>query len=187
MKVTQEKLPASQVGLEIEISPETSKQTYEQVIQKIARTANIPGFRKGKVPRQVLLQRFGSAYIKATALEEIIQTGVKQAIEQEKVQAIGNYQLRSSFDELVTQFAPGEALTFSAAVDVRPEVVLHQYTGLTVQAEEIKPDLSQVDKNLNERRSERATLLPVEGRAALAGDIAIVDFSGRWAGEADAE
>lgn len=179
MKVTQEKLPASQIGLEIEISPEISKQTYEQTIQKISRTANIPGFRKGKVPRQVLLQRFGSAYIKATALEEMIQSSLTQAIEQEKLAAIGSPQLRSSFDELVQQYAPGESLTFSATVDVQPEVVLHQYTGLTVQAEEVKPDLSQVDQTLESRRSERATLLPVEGRAAQMGDVAIVDFEGR--------
>ncbi len=59
MKVTQEKLPASQIGLEIEVPSEKSKQAYEQVIKQFAREINIPGFRKGKVPRQVLLQRIG--------------------------------------------------------------------------------------------------------------------------------
>ncbi len=60
MKVTQEKLPASQIGLEIEITPEITKQTYEQVIKNLASTANISGFRKGKVPRPILLQRLGT-------------------------------------------------------------------------------------------------------------------------------
>ena len=137
MKVTQEKLPASQIGLEIEITPEMSQKAYEQVIQKFTRTANIPGFRKGKVPRQVLVQRFGSMQLKATALEELIDETLKQAIEQEKIDALGNFQLRSSFEELVSQFAPGSALTFSASVDVQPEVALQQYTDFQLQAEEI--------------------------------------------------
>src|SRR5579883_724114 len=146
MKVTQEKLPASQIGLEIEITPEMSKQAYEQVIQKFTRSANIPGFRKGKVPRQVLIQRFGSVQLKATALEELIDDSLKQALEQEKIDALGNFQLRSSFDELVSQFQPGSALTFSASVDVQPDVVLNEYTGFQLQAEEIKPDPERVDQ-----------------------------------------
>ena len=83
MKVTQEQLPESQVGLEIEIPPEISKKTYEEVLRKYMRTAHIPGFRKGKVPRQVLIQRFGRTQLKGAVLEELLQNSVKQAIEQE--------------------------------------------------------------------------------------------------------
>ena len=186
MKVTQEKLPASQVGLEIEITPEMSKKAYEHVIQTFTRSANIPGFRKGKIPRQVLIQRFGSSRIKAAAVEELIQDSVKQAVEQEDIDAIGNFQLRSSFDELVNQFEPGAPLTFSAAVDVPPEVKLNQYTGFNLQAEEVKYDPAQVDKVLEERRAELGTLIPVEGRPAQLGDVAVVDFIGRLVNE-DAE
>ncbi|MBW4470979.1 MAG: trigger factor [Stenomitos rutilans HA7619-LM2] len=178
MKVTQEKLPASQIGLEIEITPEMSQKAYEQVIQKFTRSANIPGFRKGKVPRQVLIQRFGSVQLKATALEELIDETLKQAIEQEKIDALGNYQLRSSFEDLVSQFVPGAALTFSASVDVQPEVTLAQYTEFQLQAEEIKPDLEQVDKVLQQYQEQTATLIPVEGRAAQLGDVTIVDYKG---------
>lgn len=183
MKVTQEKLPASQIGLEIEISPEMSKKAFEQVIQEFTRSANIPGFRKGKVPRQVLLQRFGSSRVKAAALEDLIQKGIQQALEQEKIEAIGNYQLRSSFDELVSQFEPGAAITFSAAVDVQPEVNLKQYTGFNLKAEQATYDASRVDEMLEERRKELATLIPVEGRSAQMGDVAVVDFSGRIVAE----
>ncbi|MBE9226083.1 trigger factor [Phormidium sp. LEGE 05292] len=183
MKVTQEKLPASQIGLEIEIPPEMSKKAYEQVIQDLARTANIPGFRKGKVPRQILMQRFGTARLKAAALEDVIRDGVQQAVKQENINAIGEFYLNTSQEELVQNFNPGEALTISVKVDVPPEVKLNQYTGLDVKAEEVKYDPEQVDRFLAERQKENATLIPVEGRVAQKGDVAVVDFKGRIVSE----
>ncbi|MEH2144949.1 trigger factor [Nostoc sp.] len=178
MKVTQERLPASQIGLEIEITPEITKQTYEQVIKNLASTANIPGFRKGKVPRPILLQRLGTTRIKVAALEELIQDGIEQAVKQEAIPAIGQPQLRSSFEDLIKNYEPGKPLTISAAVDVEPEVNLVQYTDLLFQAEEVKYDPERVDNSLNKEREELATLIPVEGRAAQIGDIAVVDFKG---------
>lgn len=178
MKVTQEKLPASQIGLEIEITPEITKQTYEQVIKNLASTANIPGFRKGKVPRQILLQRLGTNRIKAAALEELIQDGIEKAVKQEEIPAIGQPQLRSSFDELINNYQPGQPLTFSAAVDVEPEIQIAQYTGLAAKAEEVKYDSARVDEVLDKERQQLATLIPVEGRAAQIGDVAVLDFKG---------
>ncbi|WP_088239561.1 trigger factor [Calothrix rhizosoleniae] len=178
MKVTQEKLPASQIGLEIEIAPEMTKQTYEQVIKKLATSVNIPGFRKGKVPRPILIQRLGTTRIKAAALEELLQDGIEKAIKQEDLAAIGQPQLRSDFEELIQNYEPGKPLTFSAAVDVPPEVNLLQYTGLSVQAEEVKYDPEKVADTLDRERQQMATLIPVEGRAAKLGDQAIMDFKG---------
>lgn len=187
MKVTQEKLPASQIGLEIEITPEMSSKAYEKALQEFTRNANIPGFRKGKVPRQVLLQRFGSSRIKATVVEDLIQDSLKKAVETEKIQTMGQFSLQSSFDELVEQFEPGSPLTFAAAIDVPPEVKLGEYTGLTVKAEEVKYDPSKVDEVLENYRKRAATLVPVEGRVAEQGDMAIVDFSGRFAESPEGE
>ncbi|AVH70313.1 trigger factor [Nostoc sp. 'Lobaria pulmonaria (5183) cyanobiont'] len=181
MKVTQEKLPASQIGLEIEITPEITKQTYEQVIKNLASTANIPGFRKGKVPRPILLQRLGTTRIKAAALEELIQDGIEQAVKQEAIPAIGQPQLRSSFEDLINNYEPGKPLTISAAVDVEPEVNLVQYTDFQAKAEEVKLDPERVENTLDKERQELATLIPVEGRAAQIGDIAVVDFKGSFA------
>ncbi|MGA9381581.1 MAG: trigger factor [Phormidium sp.] len=187
MKVTQEKLPASQIGLEIEIPPEMSKKAYEQVLQDLTRTANIPGFRKGKVPRQILLQRFGTARLKAATLEDLIRDGVQQAVKQEQINAIGEFYLSTSQEELAENFEPGKPLTFSVKVDVPPEVKLNQYTGLSIKAEEVKYDPEQVERFLTERRQENATLIPVEGRVAESGDVAVVDFKGRIVGEGEAE
>lgn len=178
MKVTQEKLPASQIGLEIEITPEITKQKYEQAIRKLTNTVNIPGFRKGKVPRQILIQRIGNLRVKATALEEMLQEGIDQAIQQEAITALGQPQLRSSFDDLMISYEPGQPLTFTAAVDVLPEIKLNQYTGLEAKAEEVKYDPTQVDTVIEAQREKLATLVPVEGRAAQIGDMAVIDFKG---------
>lgn len=183
MKVTQEKLPQSQIGIEIEIPPETSSKAYNKVIQEFSRSNRIPGFRPGKVPRQVLLQRLGVSRVKATVLEEIIQDSLKKAIEQENIEALGNFQLQSDFDELVSQFEPGKALTFSATVDVHPEITVSQYNGLQARAEEIKYDTADIEKFLEERRQEQGTLIPVEGRPAALGDLVVVDYSGHFPGE----
>jgi trigger factor len=180
LKVTQEKLPGSQIGLEIEISPERSRQAYEQTVTHFMKSAQIPGFRRGKVPRQVVLQRFGSMQLKATALEELVEKTFKEAIEQEEIAALGNFQLRSSFDELLAQFEPGSTMTYSASIDVPPKASLKRYTQFQVTAEEVKPDLAQVDRVIDEQRASRSTLIPIEGRAAEAGDIAVIDFSGQY-------
>jgi len=179
MKVIQEVLPDSQVGLEIEIPAEMSQKTYDKVLQQMMRTINIPGFRKGKVPKPVFLQRIGIPQFKAAVLEELVQSAVDQAIKQEEIDAIGNYQLKSDFDALLSQYEPTQGLTLQISVDVPPRVTLKQYKDLTVQAEEILPDLEQVDKTLERYQSNLATLIPVEDRPSKMGDMAVIDFVGK--------
>ncbi len=187
MKVTQEKLPDSQIGLEIEITAETAKKAYETKVKTLARTANIPGFRKGKVPRPILLQRLGTRYIKATTLEELLENSLKKAIDQESIQAIGNYTLRSSLDDLVDKFQLGEPFTFLAAVDVPPTVELGDYQTLSIKAEETVYDPQQLEDWLKERQEKLATLVPIEDRPAQMGDIAIVDYKGVSTPEGEGE
>ena len=187
MKVTQEKLPASQISLEIEISPEMSKNAYEQIIKKYIRSANIPGFRKGKVPRNILIQRLGKNYIKAMALDDLINNCLEKAREQESIKAIGQFELKTEFEELVKDFEPGKEMAFSAKVDIEPEAKVEDYKGFLVQAEEAKYDSALVDEFLEERRSRMGTLIPIEGRAAEMGDVAIVDFVGIIPSETEGE
>ncbi len=178
MKVTQEKLPASQVGLDIEISPEISKKAYEKVINQYARSANIPGFRKGKVPRHILVQRLGPSRIKAAALDDLMQEYFPKIVEEEKIPAIGSFEVIGNIEELIEQYEPGQPLTIKAAVDVEPEVKLNKYQDFQVQAEEVKFDPQQVDEILERERVKMATLVPVENRPAQKGDTAYVDFKG---------
>ncbi len=180
IKVNQEKLPGSQISLEVAISPDRSHQAYEQVIKKYMRSAQIPGFRKGKVPRQVVLQRFGTEHLKAIVLEDLVQKVLEEAIQQEDIPVLGNLQLQSSFEELVGLFQPGSELTFVASADVPPDVTVEKFQGFAVEAEEVLFDPQRVEQTLSEQQNVRATLVPVEGRAAAHGDVVLIDFAGRF-------
>ena len=179
MKVTQEKLPDSQIGLEIELSGETSRNTYEKVVRDLARSSNIPGFRKGKVPRPILMQRIGKERIKGAVIEQLIQTGIKDAIKQESIEALGNYQLKSEFDNLIDSFQPGQPFVFSATLDVPPTVELGDYHNLSVKAEESVYEPQTLEDYLEENRAKHADLVPIEDRPAAMGDVAILDFAGK--------
>ncbi len=181
MKVTQEKLEHSRIGLQIEVTGDQTTKYYERAIKNLTVNANIPGFRKGKIPRQVVLQRMGQTQVKAMALEALLEPSINEAIKQEAVPAIGNYQITSNFDELLQNFVPGQTLTFGATVDVPPAVTLGTYTGLAVKAEEIVYEPAQVEDFIDRQRREKATIIPVVGRAARLEDIAVVDYNGKLA------
>ena len=185
MKVTQERLPESKVALNIEIAPEASRNAYEKMVQNLSRSSNIPGFRKGKVPRQVLLQRIGNQRIKAAALEELIQKSLKDAIEQESIEALGQPDLRSNFEELLEQYNPGDVVSFSVAVDVPPTLELKDYNNLNVKAEEIAYQPEKVDDFIKQQQEQKADLVPVEDRTAQMGDVAFVDFKGTLRAEGE--
>ncbi|TAD78723.1 MAG: trigger factor [Oscillatoriales cyanobacterium] len=183
MKVTQEKLSASQVSLTIEVPADLSAKVYEDTITKYAKSATFPGFRKGKVPRAMVIQRIGSAALKAASLDELVEAGVKAAIKQEKIEPAGQAQITSSEEELFTQFEPGQTLTFQVKLDVVPDIELPTYTGLTIQAERVDPDPERVDRILEQQQESSADLIPVEGRPAQLGDAVVIDYKGTLTSE----
>jgi trigger factor len=180
MKVTQEKRPNSQIGLNIEVDEASTQLVYDKMVQKLMRTARIPGFRPGKAPRPIVLQYLGKDYIKAEALKEVIQRNLEQAQNQVSVPAIGEYELTDRFEALYTQFEPGKSLSFQAAVDVEPEVTLREgYNNLSIKYAEVLYDPTRVEATLEDYRKRKATLVPAAERPAQIGDIAIMDFSGK--------
>ncbi len=180
MKVTQEKRPNSQIGLNIEVDEASTQLVYDKMVQKLMRTARIPGFRPGKAPRPIVLQYLGKDYIKAEALKEVIQRNLEQAQNQVSIPAIGEYELTDRFEALYTQFEPGKSLSFQAAVDVEPEVTLREgYNNLSIKYAEVSYDPTRIETTLEDYRKRKATLIPAAERPAQIGDIAIMDFSGK--------
>ncbi len=180
LNVTQEKIPQSQIRLKIEIPGTKSQSIYEDVVKTLSKTVNIPGFRKGKIPRHVLLQRLGKEALKGSALEKLVQTFTEQAIAQESITALGNFELELEFDQLIKEFEPGQDFIFNITVDIPPEIKIGDYSNLQIKAEEVIFDAQKVDSYLEEQRLKEATLVPVEGRPAVMGDVAIIDYQGRF-------
>jgi trigger factor len=185
MKVTQEKLPQSQVQLEIEVPGEKSQQIHEKVVKSLIQNVKLPGFRQGKIPQKILLQRLGESKIKANTLEQLLQDSLRDAMLQEKLVPIGEYELISTMDELLASFTPGQPLVFKVKFDVPPEVTIAEYKGLKIKVEELIVEDSDVDEFLEEKRREHAPLVPVEDRAVQMGDVVIIDYIGYLEGETE--
>lgn len=179
MKVTQEKLPGSQVNLSIELPANLTQSAYEQVLQKLSKQVRISGFRPGKVPRKILIQQLGMPMIKARAVEALLEQNVSKAFREADVRPIGQYDVNPGFDDLVGSFEPNQPFSFSVIVDVVPSITLGEYKGFTVQAESVPYDPSQVDNLIAHYRKQASTLLPVEEpRPAKIGDVAVLDYAG---------
>jgi trigger factor len=154
--------------------------SYEEAIKSLSRSINLPGFRKGKVPRSVLVQQLGGVRIKATALEKLIDSAWRDAIKQESLEPISQPDLSSGFDGLLESFNPGDELTFTLEADVAPTPKLKSTKGLKAEYEAVVYDASRVDSMIEDSRKQLATVVPVEGRAAEKGDIAVLGFKGTY-------
>jgi trigger factor len=177
MKVTVEKLPASQVSFDIEIEGEKSQAIYDRTVKQLSKSINVPGFRKGKAPRELMLRQIGKEKLKANVLEELLQTTLNDlAKEHTDIHAIGSFDLGTSFEDLFVTFVIGTPLEFKAIIDVHPAIKLTQYKDLSIKAEQVDPDLTEVDKTLHEYQVKKATVVPVEDRAVAMEDLVTIDF-----------
>jgi trigger factor len=173
--------PGSRVALEVAIPGSRSQASYDSALEKLSRSVKLPGFRKGKVPRAVLLQQIGPLRVRATALEELVDATFRDALEVEKVAAIGRPELSEGFEVVLERFEPGSDLTITLEIDVEPTPSLKKTKGLKAEAEAISFDPARVDELLDQSRKQLATLVPVEERAAASGDVAVLSFSGVYA------
>jgi trigger factor len=173
--------PGSRVALEVAIPGSRSQACYDSAVEKLSRTVKLPGFRKGRVPRPVLLQQIGSLRIRATALEELVDSACRDALEIEKVAAISRPELSEGFEVVLERFQPGSDLTITLELDVEPSPSLKKTKGLKAEAEAITYEPARVDELLDQSRKQLATLVPVEDRSAASGDVAVLSFSGVYA------
>jgi len=180
LKVSTSPRPGSRMAVDIDVPGARSQASYEAALAKLSRSIKLPGFRKGKVPRPVLLQQIGPLRIRATALEDLVDSSFREAVGQEKIEAIGQPQLSEDFEVVLARFEPGDGLSFTLELDVEPTPSLKTTKGLKAEAETISYDPARVDELLDQSRRQMATLVPVEGRAAASGDVVEVRFSGTF-------
>jgi len=177
MKITLEKLSASKVKLEVAIEGTKSQAIYDRTVQKLVRNVQVPGFRKGKAPRELVLRQTGIDNIKASVFEELMEESVKQILQTHTdLQIVGQFQLEKQASELLQDFQAGQEFSFALLVDISPDFELAKYTGFNLQVVKVEPDLDSTDRTLHEYRVRKSTLVPIEARPAQLGDVAIFDM-----------
>ncbi|MFQ5380731.1 MAG: trigger factor [Dehalococcoidia bacterium] len=169
MKVTVERLPESRVQLEVEVDPESIEKTLEATYKKVAAKAQIAGFRPGKAPRPLVMQRLGgrSGLIRE-ALDEIVPDAYNTAIEEQDVDAI---------DQPSLEILEIEPVRFKATVPVRPTVELGDYKTVAVAPETSDVTDEEVDEEVLAIRRRLAIHVPAD-RPVQWNDILIADIKG---------
>ncbi|NJK59715.1 MAG: trigger factor [Oscillatoriales cyanobacterium SM2_1_8] len=177
MKVSHETLPGSKVRFDIEVEGERSQKIHDATLQRLLKTIQVPGFRKGKAPRQLLMQYVGGETVRAEVFEKLIEEVLREVRTQhETLKPLGQFRLGQEGDDLFAGFRVGEILTFAAEIDVEPTVEVADYVGMTVTVEPVQPDPEAPGRMLAEFQRRRAPLVPVEGRPAASGDVVTIDY-----------
>lgn len=176
MKSTIETLSPTRVRLAIEVPFVELEPSLKKAYREIAQQVSIPGFRRGKVPTQVIDQRVGRGAVLNEAVQEAIPQNIVAAIQEHEVKTLGRPEVE------ITEFTDGEPLRFTAEVDVRPELTLPDASTIEVTVDELKIDDSEVDAQVNALRERFATLKTVE-RPAQEGDYVQIDLAATVNGE----
>ena len=180
LKVSTSSLPNSRILVKVEIPSERCKTSFEEALSRLSKTANLPGFRKGKVPKGVILQQIGKNRITASALESLLQKSWQEAIEENEIKPLCEPELKESFEVIIQNFNPDKALSINFETDIAPIPKLKSTKGLTAEAAKIEYDPSKVNELIEQSRKQLATIVPVESRPARSGDIAVVSFQGKY-------
>lgn len=148
----------------------------DEVTQTLAKRLNLPGFRKGKVPAQVVQRRFGQA-IDQELVERVVGEAYKEALEQEKLQPI----TQGAVERI--DYEPGKDLVFLVGLEVRPEVELSTIGGFTLQPPEAEVGEADVDRVVDQLREQHAVWEPIEDATPSAGDMVAVEITPLVEGE----
>ena len=186
LKLSTSPRPGSRMAVEIAVPAGRTQTAHDQAVEKLSRTIKLPGFRKGKVPRAVLVQQIGPLRIRATALEDLVDSVFRDALRQAEIAAIGQPALDGGFEALLERFEPGQELSLTLEMDVEPTPSLKATKGLKAEAESVSFDPARVDELIEQSRRQLATLVPVEGRAAASGDVAVISFAGTFSDTGEA-
>jgi trigger factor len=170
-------LPESRVRVQAEIPAAEVEKRVAVAARALGRDLRIPGFRKGKVPPPVIIQRVGREAVLDEAVRESIAGWYSAAIDDAKVVPVGEPDLN-----LADLPAEGEPLRFSIEIGVRPTAKLGEYQGLEVGRRDPEVEDEAIDKEIEQLRDRMAKLETVE-RAAATGDFVVMDFVGTLDGE----
>ena len=160
------------VKVDIQIAAKDAVEYYNNAAKRLAQYVNIPGFRKGKAPRNIVEQHIGEERIKHEALEAALPKIFSEVISENKFDVVAQPYVES-YD-----FKLGEDLKIVAKIELRPEVTLGEYKNATVEVEEHKLPEDAFQKSLDNLLMQSATTEVVTNRNSEANDTVVFDFEG---------
>ncbi|MCA0171674.1 trigger factor [Bacillus sp. RAR_GA_16] len=172
MTANWEKLEGNQGVLTVEVDAAEVNNALDEAFKKVVKQVNVPGFRKGKMPRSLFEKRFGVESLYQDALDIILPKAYSEAIDESGIEPVD----RPEVD--VEQMEKGQNLIFKATVTVKPEVKLGEYKGLEVEEQDTNVTDEEVEAELKSLQEKQAELVVVEDGELQEGDTAVIDFEG---------
>lgn len=172
MNVKVENIEKNVVQLEIEVESGKFEQGMQKSYLKNVKKYNVPGFRKGKAPRNIIERYYGEQVFYEDAINIVCADAYDEAVEQNNIFPVD----RPDID--IKQIGKGENLIFTASVTVKPEVELGQYKDIEVEKIETNVTDEDVDKEIQKTADKNARVITVEDRPIQTDDIAIINFEG---------
>ncbi len=177
MTVTIEKLENNEIKLDIEIGSETATLEYNKACKKLGERVNIPGFRPGKAPKNLVEKYVGIDSIQKEVLQAVLPSVIESTIEENKFDVISQPSIEKY------EFADDMSMKITAKLELRPEVKLNQYKGVEVEVEEYKNPDDVIDKELKILAEKYSDLKDITDRKTIATDLVNIDFDGYVDGE----
>lgn len=164
--------------LTIEIDSGRVDTALDEAFKKVVKKVNVPGFRKGKIPRKMFEQRFGVESLYQDALDILLPQAYSEAIDETGIEPVDQPDID------IEQMEQGKSLIIKATVTVKPEVKLGDYKGLEVEEDDVTVSEEDVDAELKQLQERHADLVAVEEGEVANGDTVVMDFEGFVDGEA---
>ena len=172
MSLQVEKLEHNMAKLTIEVPAEELEKALETAYQKNKNKISVPGFRKGKVPRNMIEKMYGPAIFYEDAANELIPNAYEKALDECEEEIVSAPKID------VTQIEKGKDFIFTAEVAVKPEVTLGKYKGIKVDEADLAVTEEEINAQIEKERENSARTISVEDRPVKDGDITTLDFEG---------
>ncbi|MCD7835889.1 MAG: trigger factor [Lachnospiraceae bacterium] len=172
MSLQVEKLENNMARLTIEVSAENFEKAVDSAYNKQKNKIAVPGFRKGKAPRKLIEQIYGSDIFYEDAANEIIPDAYDSALEECTEDIVSSPKID------VTQIESGKPFIFTAEVALKPEVTLGKYKGIEVEKAELSVSDEEINEEIDRNRDTNSRTVTVEDRAVKDGDMTVIDFEG---------
>jgi len=167
-----EKQEENKGKLTFEVPADEFNTALDQAFKKVAKDVQIPGFRKGKIPRGLFEKRFGVEALYQDAVDIVLPAAYSKAVEEADIFPIAQPEVD------IEQIEKGKDLIFTAIVEVKPEVTLGEYKGLEVEEQSVEVTDEDVDQEIEQIRQRHAELIVKEEGKVEEGDTAVIDFEG---------